>query len=195
MEAHPNPPPISISQARRTGGIVFFIGSCLQGLAFLLILSLIILVTFRFNKSDAPQNSELRDYLEELVHNREIYLAAFGGVFVMVIASWQMGNWAGPAIGIRKRRFGWVGILAAIIPSVFGSLIFCLSAVQLMDDVKAQAERDIFQNLIVPFVGYSGIFYLAGSVTSILSGLVVRQRLRVLEERAIKQSKLEANEF
>ncbi|MBL0016767.1 MAG: hypothetical protein IPP17_10005 [Bacteroidetes bacterium] len=160
---------------RRLGGTVFAIGGFFQGLSTLLI-SLGILtrnyvyITASFYGEDLTWNGLWTELKSE-----SALLIALGSTAVLLIGpSFGMGRWAGRKIGLKKLRYGWVGLITAIILSVFASICMCFIACMLDDELA----KDFWHDGTMILSLFTAMYLLPGIATGIVSGLVVRQRIR-----------------
>ncbi|MEY3444632.1 MAG: hypothetical protein RLZZ519_2913 [Bacteroidota bacterium] len=165
----------TVARFGRIGGTIFAIGGFFQGLSTLLI-SLGILtrnyvyITASFYGEDLTWNGLWTELKSE-----SALLIALGSTAVLLIGpSFGMGRWAGKMIGLKKLRYGWVGLITALVLSVFASIGMCFIACMLDDELAEDFSHDGTMILSL----FMSLYLLPGIATGIVSGLVVRQRLR-----------------
>lgn len=157
------------------GGLVFAIGGLIQGLLTLLIVLAILARNYVYiTASFYGEDLTCKGLWMELKSESALWIALGSTAVLLLGPSFLMGRWAGKMIGLKKLRYGWVGLISSLILSVFASTCMCFIACMLDDELA----KDFWRYGTLILSQFTGIYLLAGIATGIASGLVVRQRLR-----------------
>jgi hypothetical protein len=101
------------------------------------------------------------------------------------------GSWAGKMIGIRKRSLGWVGPLAALAPALIAGFVLVITDIVFRPSLFDSEDDSFWEDLIFPALVTFLIFYLPGILTSLMSGLVIRQRMKAKTEELQREMALQ----
>ncbi|MEY3444633.1 MAG: hypothetical protein RLZZ519_2914 [Bacteroidota bacterium] len=174
-----------IARFGRIGGTFFAIGGFLQG--FVAILVGLAIVTWNYLDfatspfSGGPTWNGLgNEYEDESILCITLWLTGF----LLTILSFFAGQWAGRMLGLKKLRYGWVGIIAVIIPSIFAGISYCTIRSLMEDSFYQAVQKDPALILAI----FSMMYFFPGIATGILASLGTRQKLA-----AIQLNETEAN--
>ncbi len=164
-----------IARFQRVGGLVFAIGGFIQGLLTILVVLAILARNYVYHAASFygadPTWSGLWD---ELRFEMPLWISLGSATVLLMIPSFLMGRWGGRVIGLKKLRYGWVGLISVVILSVFASSCMCFIGILLDDELANDFRRHGTRILAL----FTLIYLVPGIVTGIVSGLTVRQRIR-----------------
>ncbi len=168
--------------ARRFGSWVFLWMGLLQGFVVLALLATALSLLFA-HRFQAVFDFWSINYWFSAVSDLAPLLVAIGTAnVVMAIAGMPFGRWAGKAIGIRRQNIAWIGIMTAVVPTVLASLVFVLITLELKPRYFSWSVNSISADFLLPIFVFSLLFYLPSLMISLLSCLVIRQKMRGKEE-------------
>jgi hypothetical protein len=163
------------AQARRLGGVIFPIGAVVQGfLTGLIVLGVMTRNYYYLTRNFYDEPLTWKGLMQEYAEGSPLLIGIAISVLAMAIAAIWLGRWAGISIGVKKWRYGWVGMAVAILLAALATgltLVVCY----VMDESFA---RDLRRDSLSISIVLGLMYFVPGLATGILSGLVVRQRLR-----------------
>ncbi|MBL0016765.1 MAG: hypothetical protein IPP17_09995 [Bacteroidetes bacterium] len=174
--------------ARRFGGKAFLWIGLAQttAITFFLTISLSLLISNRL--AGSFQMGTFEFWRLSIFEIGPLLMVIGSGGLVSAISGLPFGRWAGKAIGIRKRSIAWVGFIAAVVPAILAGLVFVLVALELRPIYFSWAVHSFSADFLLPVFLFSLMYYLPGILTSILAGLVIRQKIRGKEDELRKES-------
>ena len=164
--------------SRRVGLRVFVLGAAIQTIAVYLFCLGIFSYTSYSRAQFRGDVWSFEDWKTELGDQLVLWVAIGLGGLALAVASMPAGHWAGKMIGIRKYRFVWVGPVAAFFPTLVGGLTITLAAFAYRSAINHYGIGSFLEDFVIPAVLFALGFYLPGIVTSLLGGLVIRQKMR-----------------
>jgi hypothetical protein len=172
-----SPAAISRKTARSIGGKVFFWASALQMFGFGAGFVGLIDAVFQFNQADGEfpfSRLQLRSLMAER-QTPMFLVSAFAAAGIYVLLAWLIGRWAGAAIVVKKRGFGWVGPLTMLLPAMVGNFVGLIFVALQEPSLMERFFRDPLEYFLLPWMVGTALVFLAGIVVGVFAGLVVRQ--------------------
>jgi hypothetical protein len=177
--------------ARRIGLRVFVLGALVQTVAVYLFA--ITVVTFGFYRR-TQEGSEIwswEGWKETMNEQLPFWIGIAMGGLALAVVSMPFGSWTGKMIGIRKRRLAWVGPLAAVVPSLVAGLVLVVVIITMKPTFYESYVDSFVYEFLFPVLFFSLLYYLPGIVTSLLGGLVIRQKMKSKTEEFEREMALQ----
>ncbi len=174
--------------SRRVGLRVFVAGALVQTIAvFLFAIALITYGLYR-RTLFGPKSWSLETWRLEMIDQIPLWVSIAVGGLALTVVSMPFGNWAGKMIGISKRGFGWVGPLAAFLPALVAGFVSITSFLLFRPTLYEVGEDSFLDDFVLPSLVFSLMFFFPGILTSMMGGLVIRQKSREKVEELSKQA-------
>lgn len=128
-----------------------------------------------------------RGFLNDVLRDDDsvdIAIASAAAALGLMAVNWLAGRWAGKAICIKGRAFGWVGFVTPMAGMVF-SIAVGLLGIYLLDPNAARYLR--WEPLLIMGCLAMAFLGLPGGILGILGGLVLRQHGRRVRDAALWQ--------
>ena len=178
---------VLLVQAHRIGLRVFVLGALVQTVAVYLLAVTTITYAYYRRTIYGPKIWSFEGWQSAMNEMVEFWVAIGVGGLALAVVSMPFGSWAGKMIGIRKRSLGWVGPLAAFTPAMFAGFVLVVTLTVLRPSLFDSDDDPWWEDFIYPVLILSLLFYVPGVVTSLLGGLVIRQKMRESVETVSKQ--------